>query len=115
MEQLQPLAAQGCFVNGEAGDIAARPREAFHESGSNRIGNCYEHDWNCLRVLLKSRNDGRRLCHDEIGGQAYELLCKSTDAIGFAFGPAILDLQVASRRPAELLQADLERADLQLS
>jgi hypothetical protein len=38
LEQLQPLPAQTVFELHEAGGVAARPRQAFHEAGADRVG-----------------------------------------------------------------------------
>src|SRR6516165_5300600 len=43
-EQLQPFSTQAVFEIGEPGDIAARPREALHETGTDRVHLIDEHD-----------------------------------------------------------------------
>ena len=49
LEQLQPLASQRANHSLEAGDVAARPRQARDEAAADRIGNRRENDWNGAR------------------------------------------------------------------
>jgi hypothetical protein len=44
LEQLQPFRAEAVFEEREASDVAARPRQARNETGTDRIGSLHEHD-----------------------------------------------------------------------
>ena len=44
LEQLRPFAAQAIFERGETGGIAARPRQAVDEAGTDRVNSLQEYD-----------------------------------------------------------------------
>src|SRR5215510_9823528 len=44
LERLQPFCAQAVLELDEAGDVAARPRHALDEAGTDRVGDVVEHD-----------------------------------------------------------------------
>ena len=44
LEKLGPLAAQAVFEREKAGDVTARPRQASHNAGADRIDGLRKHD-----------------------------------------------------------------------
>ena len=93
-----------------ASDVATRPREAFHKSGSNRIGNCHKHNWNRPSVLHESRNYGRIMRNDEVWRQTNQFLCGSAHQLQIAVTPAIVDLEIASVAPTQFFEAGFKRS-----
>jgi hypothetical protein len=57
LQHLKPFAGKGMLEDGEAGDVAARTREAGHEAVADRIGDHREHDG----VVLVSRCSSARI------------------------------------------------------
>ncbi len=44
LEQFQPFPAQAIVILDKAGGVAARPRQAMDEAGTDRIGNKHKYD-----------------------------------------------------------------------
>jgi hypothetical protein len=44
LEQFHPLSAHAVFEIREPGGIASRPRQAFDQAGTDRVGNIHEHE-----------------------------------------------------------------------
>ena len=66
LEQLQPFAAASSYSNdSNAGDVAARPREAVDEAGADRIGASHEHDRHRCGCRLCSGADVAAVADDE--------------------------------------------------
>src|SRR5262245_28393121 len=62
-EQLQPFGADRELVHGEAGGVAARPRQAIDKTAADRIGDQYENDRHhagCLPHGPSTRCGGRQ-------------------------------------------------------
>src|SRR5262245_9636476 len=90
----------------EAGDVAARPRQARNKTGTHWIGDLREYDWNIAGRLLQ-RNQGQCCTGEEhIRLEANQLRGLSPHALETlaAAAPTILHLNVLSRHPAELLE-----------
>jgi hypothetical protein len=107
-EQLQPFPGQAVFERYETGGVAARPRQAVDEAGTDRIDDEREHNWHGasrLKQLLycaaSDQNDVRRE-----GGQFRRVFA---NVVGIACAPAIFDLHVTTVDPAQLLQPLPER------
>jgi hypothetical protein len=85
----------------EAGDIAARPRQAFDEAAADRVNGLREHDWHGAAHLpyhlpAPSPQDHVRREGDEFCG-----LLPSTLII--AWTPTMIYPQTATDSPAQLL------------
>ena len=52
LEQFQPFAAQAIFEREETGGVAARPRQAVDEAGTDRIADVREHDRHGAALLI---------------------------------------------------------------
>src|SRR5262249_2693751 len=104
LEQLDKLAGQRDLVKHEAGQIPARMREAFNEAKSDRIGGCDE-DNRYLAGRLPYRIQGADpVDQDHVRFRAHQPRRARANVIEVGAAPSHVDLQVASIRPAELLQ-----------
>ena len=86
----------------EAGDVAARTREACNKAVGNRISDQREHDRHGLGHAMQRPQNGRACCHDHIGIERGEF---GGGGAGFfrsvGGGETDIDLDVAAFRPAE--------------
>ena len=111
LEQLQPFRAQAVFELGEAGDVAAWPRDALDETGADRIDGLREHDRHRAGGLPHGSHDVAAGSQDHVRGERGQFRGVAAPALGVAAGPADVDAQVAADDPARLLQALLERRE----
>ena len=109
MHQLQPLCTQRRGQVAHAGGVAARPTEAGHEAGRDRVGGGHEHDRDRRRGRLCDNrrlrgagDDHRHLTADQVGRQ-----CRQASAL--ALRPAVLDREISTLDEAELVQPSAQR------
>jgi hypothetical protein len=91
----------------QAGDVAARPRQAGDEAAADRIDRDREDDGDCRGRLLGGGDAGARGHHD-VDLAAHELGRDLGEALVAAVGPAIVDRDRAALDPAELAKARRE-------
>ena len=73
LEQLQPFHGDHWLIVREAGDIAARPRQAGDNTEGYRIGNEREHDRYRPGRLLQRPRSGRCSARDDVGRHRNQL------------------------------------------
>src|SRR5262249_12386106 len=109
-KQSDPLAAHRKLKIREAGDVAARPRQAHHEAAADRIGHAYEYS-RYGTSCLQGRQRGRAADEDHIWCQANQLGRIRPDAASVSGGPAIVDSDVLPVSPTETLERGQECCD----
>jgi len=67
LEHLKPFAGKGMLEDGEAGDVAARPRETRDKTVADRIGDLDEHDRDSLGLPVRRREHRCGACQDDAG------------------------------------------------
>ena len=58
------------YSNSEAGDVAARPRQALDEAGADWVGDADEHDWHGTGRLCSAATVGVPVAQDTSGASA---------------------------------------------
>jgi hypothetical protein len=106
LEQLKPLASSRRLHDGEAGCVAARPRQAPHEAAADRIGNDDKNDGDGVSLLQHCSSRGRVLRKNDLGSESDEFLRGSLpDFRVLKCAPASVDLDIAAFSPPEPLEA----------
>src|SRR5262249_40540286 len=100
---------------GKAGDVLAGACQTGHKAAADRVADEREYDRYGLRFFLKDPCHLIRTGHHDVGRRGDQLSCKSASLVGIAAGPAIVDLDIASFNPAQVLQAFQQRCDIGLS
>src|SRR5262249_50048500 len=88
----------------ETSDVAARPRQARDKAAADRIDNVRENDGDGACLLLERRGRERAARKDEIGRKHDEFLREPPCRLGVEPHPAVVELNVATLRPSELLK-----------
>jgi hypothetical protein len=104
LEQLQPFSAQAVLKLHEAGGIAAGTRKTIDEAGTDWVGDTHEHDGDCARCLQQRRHGRGAGSQNDVRGELHQFRCVSANAVGIAYGPAIIDPQIPVVAPAQLPQ-----------
>src|SRR6516165_9593826 len=103
-QEFEPLAGKIGGLGRQAGDVAARSRQAWYEAGADRIVRRREHDRDnrCYLLCCKHRPSHR---YDHIDLESDELSGNLAEALGIPLRPTILDRQGATLDPAEFAQS----------
>src|SRR6516225_3873707 len=103
-QEFEPLAGKIGGLGRQAGDVAARSRQAWYEAGADRIVRRREHDRDnrCHLLCCKHRPSPR---YDHIDLESDELSGNLAEALGTSLRPTILDRQGATLDPAEFAQS----------
>ena len=88
LEQLQPFPAHAVFERGEAGGVAARPRQALDEAGADRIGDWHEHDRHGAGRLLQRPHGRAASGQDDVRRERDQFRRVFANAVGIARAPA---------------------------
>jgi hypothetical protein len=107
---------KGWLEIGEAGGVAAGPRNAGDEAATQGIGHAHEHDRDGACLVQQCGGRGRRIADEDVGSQGDQLLGEALRLIGAGRREAIVDADVAAFRPAEVLELlpECREADLGL-
>src|SRR5712691_3900479 len=100
LEHRQPLAGDARLERQQAGEIAARPRQAHDEALADGVGDVHEHDRDAAALALQGGNDRRRLCDDHVGLQGEELFRQRLKPARLSVAEAIVDEDVAALPPS---------------
>src|SRR5262245_55797254 len=103
-QEFEPLAGKIGGLGRQAGDVAARSRQAWYEAGADRIVRRREHDRD-NRCHLLCRKHRPSHCYDHIDLESDELSGNLAEALGTSLRPTILDRQGATLDPAEFAQS----------
>ncbi len=102
LEHLQPFPGERVLEDSEAGDVAARTREACNKAVGDRISDQREHDRHGLGHAMQRPQNGRACCHDHVRIERGEFGGGGAGFFGsVGGGEADIDLDVAAFRPAE--------------
>src|SRR6516165_1525467 len=103
-QEFEPFAGKIGGLGRQAGDVAARSRQAWYEAGADRIVRRREHDRDnrCHLLCCKHRPSHR---YDHIDLESDELSGNLAEALGTSLRPTILDRQGATLDPAEFAQS----------
>ena len=110
-QQFQPFSAEGVFRSHEAGDVAARLRQAVDEAGPDRIAGDREHDRHAAGRLQQRPHGRRAMRQDDVGRERSQFCGMPADIVGSAARPVRVDAHVAADDPARLCQRLLECAE----
>src|SRR5262249_32660113 len=99
-----PFRAENIFLGGKAGNIPARPRQALNIASADRIRDLSKHDGHRAGGLLQRRYGRGAGRQDDVRRERDQFRRVSTDAVGIARAPAIIDPYVTPDYPAQFLQ-----------
>src|SRR5262249_43018421 len=85
-----------------------------HKAAANRVADEREYDRYCPRFLLKDPCHLIRTGHHYVGHHGDQLSCKGASLVGIAASPTIVDLDIASFNPTQVLEASQQRCDIGL-
>jgi hypothetical protein len=108
-EELQPFHADAVFKIGKAGGIAAWPRQALDEAGTDRIRGQREYDRHGAGCLEQRAHGHAAGCKNGVRRERHQFRGVTANALGIAHAPADVDLQVATVGPTQLLEPLNER------
>jgi hypothetical protein len=115
LQQFHPFRPHAGLFDPESGDHPARLRQAADEALCHRIGHRNEHDGNGVGRPPGGDQGRSAVGQHEVDAQIDQFFGLRLRANGIARRPAKFDLDVARRRPMQLLQALLQRRSLFLS
>jgi hypothetical protein len=92
------------FRRCNAGDVATRPGQTIDEARANRIGDAREHDRHGACRTLQLPDCATARCEDHVRRERDQFKRVFASVILIACGPAIVDLNVFTDGPTELLQ-----------
>ena len=98
------FAAHAVFEHGEAGGVAARPRQALDEPGADRIRDLREHDRNGAGRLQQRRHNRAARGQDDVRGERDQFRRVSAMAVGIARAPNACRSARCGRGSSPLLQ-----------
>jgi hypothetical protein len=111
LQQFQPFHADRDLIEGEAGHVATGARQARNVPVGERIGDLCKHNRDGSGHLLQSRQHCIVAGENDVRPDGRQLRRMGAKTTGVAGRPAVLDPQVATVRPAELLKSCAERPD----
>src|SRR5262249_48214720 len=103
-EQLQPFSADAVVEREEPSRVAARPRQAVDEAGTDRIGYDREHNRHAASDLQQRPRRRAAGGEDDLRLESGELGRISACDLVIAAGPPVFDLDILPDGPAQLLQ-----------
>src|SRR5262245_44367790 len=80
-QQLQPFAADFRFERSKASDVSAGMRKTLNQTGTYRVDNDYEYDWDAASCPLQRSRCQCAVGHDHVRRQGHELRDVSARAI----------------------------------
>src|SRR5262249_46928219 len=114
LEHVQQFPEHRRFGRSEAGDVAARARQAGNEAGLDGIDNPSKNDRDAAGLLLHGLQRQCSADQDCIRIEAHELLRMGADASGVGSAPPLVETDAAAIVPAELLQRLAESLEIGL-
>jgi hypothetical protein len=98
----------------QAGNTAARPRQARDDAGADRIDGLREHDRHAAARSLYRLDESGADAEDHVRRQRDKFRGLLAIALAIARAPTMIDPQVAADAPAPLLQSLLEGRQIEL-
>ena len=109
MHQLKPFADQRSLKIDESGDVAAWTCQARDESAADRIGYARKHNRYRVGLRLQRGSGGSSTGENHFRVQADQFLRKHLHALDVASAPAIVDMDVVTLDPTQLIEPLAER------
>src|SRR4051812_34377958 len=111
-EKLQILCVEARLEQEHSRHVAARPRQALHETGLHRIAADAEHDRYCTGQPMQYLGERGGTCNDDIWCRGDKLHRVGTYEVRIiAADRAKIEANIPSFRPPELLESLLEQPD----
>jgi hypothetical protein len=104
LEQFQPFRAHAVFELDKTGRVTARPRHAFDQATADRVNDIHKHDWHDFSCLLQRPRVRSAGGYDDLRLEIDQFRRISTNAVGIAGAPPVVNLQIAADGPAHFLQ-----------
>ena len=111
LEQLDPFAGHARLQVRESGGVAARTRQARHEALGDRLADPGEHDRNGARRLLCPDQSQGGIGQDQVRRKAQQFRGGGPCPLGIGNTPPVIDREIATDRPSQLVEALLKRRD----
>src|SRR6516225_6445942 len=114
-EHLSPFCSEAVLPEGEPGYVASRSRWARDQAGGDRIAHLCEYDRQGAGSVLQ-RHHGRLIAgENSIRPHPHEFGSEASQALVIPAWPALLDVDIATFDPPEILQARAERRHAELA
>src|SRR5262249_4190588 len=114
-EHLSPFCSEAVLPEGEPGYVASRSRWARDQAGGDRIAHLCEYDRQGAGSVLQ-RHHGRLIAgENSIRPHPHEFGSEASQALVIPAWPALLDVDIATFDPPEILQAPAERRHAELA
>src|SRR5262244_1420401 len=114
-EHLSPFCSEAVLPEGEPGYVASRSRWAHDQAGGDRIAHLCEYDRQGAGSVLQ-RHHGRLIAgENSIRPHPHEFGSEASQALIIPAWPALLDVDIATFDPPEILQAPAERRHAELA
>src|SRR5262249_30283753 len=105
LQHAEPLARDAVFVQQNARNIAARPRQTGYDASACGIRDLDKNDRNCTGCLLQCSGGRRRVHEDHVGILRHHFLGDLSKSIEVVVGKNRADMDVAAFQPAEFCKA----------
>src|SRR5262249_28939737 len=110
-----PFCSEAVLPEGKSGYVASRSRWTRNHAGGDRISHLCEYDRQVAGSLLQ-RHRGRLIAgENSIRSHPHEFGSEASQALVIPARPALLDMDIATFDPPELLQALAERRHAELA
>src|SRR3954463_1018742 len=103
-EQFEPFTAQPIFELGEAGHVAAWPRQACDVAAAYRINALGHHDRYCAGGLAQHRNGCAHAGHDNVRTERNQVRSMLAQSRNVTAAPQHSHLHITPDRPPSFLQ-----------
>src|SRR5215831_11949625 len=114
-EHLSPFCSEAVLPESEPGYVASRSRWARDQAGGDRIAHLCEYDRQGAGSVLQ-RHHGRLIAgENSIRPHPHEFGSEASQALVIPAWPALLDVDIATFDPPEILQARAERRHAELA
>src|SRR5215831_20698725 len=114
-EHLSPFCSEAVLPEGEPGYVASRSRWARDQAGGDRIAHLCEHGRQGAASVLQ-RHHGRLIAgENSIRPHPHEFGSEASQALVIPAWPALLDVDIATFDPPEIVQAPAERRHAELA
>src|SRR5215813_2268818 len=100
-EELNPLASQRGFEDGEAGDVPTRAVEPRNDAAGDGVVHARKNDWDRPSLLLEGNGRRRPACQDDVGLRADQLLRERSYPVDVTAAPPKVQPHVATVGPTQ--------------
>src|SRR5262245_36733745 len=114
-EHLSPFCSEAVLPEGEPGYVASRSRWARDQAGGDRIAHLCEYDRQGAGSVLQRHHRCLIAGENSIRPHPQEFGSEASQALVIPAWPALLDVDIATFDPPEILQAPAERRHAELA